>query len=231
MAESKIKISSDAFLYMLVEEMKSRQLSELPTLAEMNAAFVPSAEFQQKISREEKIFNNRQRKTTMRRSIRRTISVAVITIAIFSCLLLPVAAVRQAVVQTLLEWKEGFTNIVFTTEEVQTTPLNVSVNYLPEGYIPDDPFAPGDYYRLIAHTEEGATLSIEIAKIDDGNIFLVDNEYTVYYTVTFDDIEALWMPHEQGFSTLLWTDDGYYIAVFSELDLTEVLQIAQSISL
>lgn len=229
--ESMIELSADAFVSLVVQEFKARQLAALPTLAQMNVEFVPSEPFGQSIAQQQCKFNKAQNRGKRLRSLRRTLLVAAVTIAIISCLMLPVAAVRKAIVQTVMQWKDGFTEINFITDEVANEPLDVTIGYMPEGYVPDEPFDLGEYYQLIAYAEDGSVIAIEITKITDGNGPDVDNEHTSYYTIVFDDTEALWMPHEQGSSVFLWTSNGYYIAILSSLELTEILKIAQFITL
>ncbi len=233
--ESMIELSADAFVSLVVQELKTRQIAALPTLAQMNVEFVPSEQFGQSIAQQQCKFNKAQNRGKRLRSLRRTLLVAAVTIAIISCLMLPVAAVRKAIVQTFIDWQEKFALISFTTDaaspELSTSErIDIAVNYLPEGYVLEEVSNTEMYCYLFAQTEADAVFTIEVAVITSGNTISVDNEYTSYYTIFFDEKEALWMPDERGTSLLLWTDGVYRISIFSTLELTEVLKIAKSIT-
>ena len=100
-----IRISPDALIALVVAEAEDRELSAMPSLEEMNAAFHPSEEFQKKMDRLLKQAKRKQERKGAWRATKRLFVVATTVVTAFACILMPVQAVQEAVVSTVLNWR------------------------------------------------------------------------------------------------------------------------------
>ena len=97
MNDDKIRISPDALIAMIVTEAQDRELARMPSLEEMNEDFQPSEKFQRKM---EALVRDTKRKAEREKrllNVKRFFITLTAAISIFSCTMLPVKAVREAV--------------------------------------------------------------------------------------------------------------------------------------
>ena len=114
MNDDKIRISPDALIAMIVTEAQDRELARMPSLEEMNEDFQPSEKFQRKM---EALVHDTKRKAERKKrllDIKRFFITLTAAISIFSCTMLPVKAVREAVITTLIEWHDKFVSIIYS---------------------------------------------------------------------------------------------------------------------
>lgn len=112
MNDDKIRISPDALIAMIVTEAQDRELARMPSLEEMNEDFQPSEKFQRKM---EALVRDTKRKAEREKrllNVKRFFITLTAAISIFSCTMLPVKAVREAVITTLIEWHDKFVSII-----------------------------------------------------------------------------------------------------------------------
>lgn len=113
MNDDKIRISPDALIAMIVTEAQDRELARMPSLEEMNEDFQPSEKFQRKM---EALVRDTKRKAERKKrllNVKRFFITLTAAISIFSCTMLPVKAVREAVITTLIEWHDKFVSIIY----------------------------------------------------------------------------------------------------------------------
>ena len=114
MNDDKIRISPDALIAMIVTEAQDRELARMPSLEEMNEDFQPSEKFQRKM---EALVRDTKRKAEREKqllNVKRFFITLTAAISIFSCTMLPVKAVREAVITTLIEWHDKFVSIIYS---------------------------------------------------------------------------------------------------------------------
>lgn len=114
MNDDKIRISPDALIAMIVTEAQDRELAQMPSLEEMNEDFQPSEKFQRKM---EALVRDTKRKAERKKrllNVKRFFITLTAAISIFSCTMLPVKAVREAVITTLIEWHDKFVSIIYS---------------------------------------------------------------------------------------------------------------------
>lgn len=117
MNDDKIRISPDALIAMIVTEAQDRELAQMPSLEEMNEDFQPSEKFQRKM---EALVHDTKRKAERKKrllDIKRFFITLTAAISIFSCTMLPVKAVREAVITTLIEWHDKFVSIIYDAKD------------------------------------------------------------------------------------------------------------------
>ena len=230
---SEIRISPDALIALVVAEAEDRELSAMPSLEEMNAAFHPSEDFQKKM---DKLLNQAKRKQERKgawRTAKRLFVVAMTVVTVFACMLMPVQAVREAVVSTVLNWRDQFVEIIYSRED-DTNAINllqnVELTYLPEGFTEIAPATTTDTsFWSEYQSDEGEWLIIRILLVQDEQVTFADDEYTNYYQISFDGISAVWGATMDGNNILLWQKDGISYQLSSTCDLSEIIKVAEGI--
>lgn len=165
-----IRISPDALIALVVAEAEDRELSAMPSLEEMNAAFHPSEEFQKKMDRLLKQAKRKQERKGAWRATKRLFVVATTVVTAFACILMPVQAVQEAVVSTVLNWRDQFVEILYSKEDDPNAVIllqNVELTYLPEGFTetPSNRTSNTSFWNEY-QSENGEWLTVRILPID-----------------------------------------------------------------
>ena len=229
-----IRISPDALIALVVAEAEDRELSAMPSLEEMNAAFHPSEEFQ-KMDRLLKQAKRKQERKGAWRATKRLFVVATTVVTAFACILMPVQAVQEAVVSTVLNWRDQFVEILYSKEDDPNAVIllqNVELTYLPEGFTetPSNRTSNTSFWNEY-QSENGEWLTVRILPIQDKQSTFVDDEYTHYYQISFDGIDAVLGSTIDGSNVLVWQNDGLTYQVSSSCDLSEIISVAEGIKL
>ena len=114
MKDDKLCISPDALIVMIVTEAQDRALAQMPgpeaPLGEVQASDACLHRMDALIH----TANRRANRQYGRLAIKRFLVALATVLSLFSCTLLPVKAVREAVVETLLEWHDQFVTVSFS---------------------------------------------------------------------------------------------------------------------
>lgn len=226
------KLSFEALLQMAVTEADQRDLARLPSNQEMNDAFQPSQRLEKKV---EKTLHQRQNARRRRIALRWARNAAVVVLGIwvvFTGALVPVQAVQQAAYSTLLEWKEQFTSLFVSSDSSAVTalPEDIQVTYLPEGYtLESESISPVIFIQQYSNSFS-EKLMIQINQINDKKQIDIDNEYSDYYSLKFDNISALWLQNESKQNTLIYQHGSYLFSITGTIDISELIKIAQGIN-
>lgn len=232
MNHDETRISFDALVTMAVTEANQRELAQLPSAEQMEAEFQPSARLEKKVEQTLRRCRSAKRRRAALRWVRRTATVAAALWVVFTGALVPVQAVQQAAYSTLLRWKEEFTSVIISSDANSPHMTeNIQITYLPEGYCEQNTIQKSDPYIKQYKNEKDKTLIIQIFRIEKDHQIDLDNEYSSYYTVEFDDISALWVQNEHDVNALVYEANGYLFNISSSLDLSELIHIAQGIKL
>ena len=224
------KISFEALLQIAVTEADQRDLARLPSNQEMNDAFQPSQRLEKKV---EKTLHQQQTARRRRTALRWARNAAVVVLGIwvvFTGALVPVQAVQQAAYSTLLEWKEEFTSLFVSSDSAVVTalPEDIQVTYLPEGYTLKS-HVQNDLDCIFQYANSSNQLLIQIRLVQNYSQIDLDNEYSGYYTITFDDISALWIQNDSSMNVLIYEKDDYLFYLAGSMDISELIKIAQGI--
>lgn len=204
MNDDKIRISPDALIAMIVTEAQDRELAQMPSLEEMNEDFQPSEKFQRKM---EALVHDTKRKAERKKrllDIKRFFITLTAAISIFSCTMLPVKAVREAVITTLIEWHDKFVSIIYVNDESSVTTFHIIPSYIPKGFsqveVPDE--SSGFYYGQFSDSHNN-WFDILVLPIENTQETFLDNEFSTYYSINFNGIQAIWGIMNDGSNTLL----------------------------
>lgn len=224
------RISFDALLVMAATEADKRDMDLLPSLEEMQESFHPSVEFTQKMEAALKQTRRKDRSVKFRRHAKRVVAAAAIIMSVSFCVLMPVQAVQQAVISTLVEWKNQFSSYIFSSDAhgERAVPQSVKLTYLPEEYDNVPTVITGPSVYTAEYSAKGKrTLLLMIKSIDATTQVDVDNENTSTRAIHFDGINATWVAYDDGTNMLFWDSDGLSYSVFGELPIEEIIKIVQ----
>lgn len=229
-----IRITPDALISLVVTEAEERELAAMPSLKEMNAQFHPSEQFQAKM---ERLLKKARRKEEWHQVWKPTKKIlvaftSVVTVLAFA--FLPVKAVQDAVVDTLIQWRDGFMSIIYSVES-ENPPLNlpaqIELNYIPNGYtIISEENTEQDRYIAELAASGGKWCTVRVLAIDGSQEIGMDNEFTEYYALEFDGHDAIWGIREDSRNTLLWEENGLSFIVYGNMDISEILKLAEGIT-
>ena len=155
-------------------------------------------------------------------------------LSLFSCTLLPVKAVREAVVETLLEWHDQFVTVSFSDGDASPVPaFRASLSYIPQGFTlveSSDPAATQRYYAQYADASD-RWFAVRIVPIDDTQIS-INNEDAACYSLQFDGHDAIWcVMNVDNSNVLVWESNRLAYSMTGDLDITELIKIAEGIVL
>lgn len=230
MNDDKIRISPDALIAMIVTEAQNRELAQMPSLEEMNEDFQPSEKFQRKM---EALVRDTKRKAERKKqllNVKRCFITLTAAISIFSCTMLPVKAVREAVITTLIEWHDKFVSIIYVNEESPVTAFHITQSYIPEGF---SQVESSDEFNSLYYSQfknpSNDWFHILVLPIESTQKMSLDSEFSTYYSVNFNGIQAIWGIMDDKSNTLLWESGALSFQVRGNLDLTELIKISEGI--
>ena len=230
MNDDKIRISPDALIAMIVTEAQDRELARMPSLEEMNEDFQPSEKFQRKM---EALVRDTKRKAERKKrllNVKRFFITLTAAISIFSCTMLPVKAVREAVITTLIEWHDKFVSIIYVNEKSSVTAFHITPAYIPEGF---SEIESSDEFNSLYYSQfknpSNDWFHILVLPIESTQKMSLDSEFSTYYSVNFNGIQAIWGIMDDKSNTLLWESGTLSFQVRGNLDLTEIIKISEGI--
>ena len=107
-------------------------------------------------------------------------------------------------------------------------PEDIQVTYLPEGYTLKS-HVQNDLDCIFQYANSSNQLLIQIRLVQNYSQIDLDNEYSGYYTITFDDISALWIQNDSSMNVLIYEKDDYLFYLAGSMDISELIKIAQGI--
>jgi len=230
MNDDKIRISPDALIAMIVTEAQNRELAQMPSLEEMNEDFQPSEKFQRKM---EALVRDTKRKANRKQrllDIKHLFITLTAVISVFSCTMLPVRAVREAVITTLIEWHDKFVSIIYVNEESSVTAFHITPSYIPEEF---SQVESSDEFNSLYYSQfknpSNDWFHILVIPIESTQKMSLDSEFSTYYSVNFNGIQAIWGIMDDKSNTLLWESGTLSFQVRGNLDLTELIKISEGI--
>ncbi|MDO5778492.1 MAG: hypothetical protein Q4Q08_09370 [Eubacteriales bacterium] len=183
MKDDKLCISPDALIAMIVTEAQDRALAQMPgpeaPLGEVQA----SEAFLRRMDALVHTANRRANRQYGRLAIKRFLVALATALSLFSCTMLPVKAVREAVVETLLEWHDQFVTVSFSDGDASPVPaFRASLSYIPQGFTlveSSDPAATQRYYAQYADASD-RWFAVRIVPINDTQISINNEDESCY---------------------------------------------------
>lgn len=228
-----IRISTDAMIALVVTEAEERELAEMPSLQEMNEAFQPSEQFQQKMDKLLRTARSKERARQRRRAFNRTAVCFMALVTLCTCIMMPAHAVREAVVATLIEWHDKFMSIVYSSDDAKERllPERIELAYIPDGFALQEPILQNEQRFLAEYTSNFDHFYVRITCMEDQTQISIDNEYTTVYSIQFSDCDAVWGISDKGVNTLAWEKNHFVYQISGSIDLKTMIQIAENIKM
>lgn len=229
-----IRITPDALISLVVTEAEERELAAMPSLKEMNAQFHPSEQFQKKMERLLKKAHRKEEWNQIWGPTKKVLVAFTSVITVLTFTLLPVQAVQDAVVNTLIQWREGFINIVYSQEKDRQhfdVASQVDLSYTPTGFtLTNEEVSNQDRYIAEFTSDSGSWYSVRVVDIGANQEIGIDNELTRYYTLDFDGHRAIWGIREDDSNSLVWEDYGLSFTIYGNPNISELIKVAEGIT-
>lgn len=230
---NEIRMSADALIALVMAEAEAREMAAMPGPEAMGAAFQPSQRFEKKMRRLLRQARWKKKKREALRAARRMFVVVTTVVTVFTCMLMPARAVREAVVSTVMNWQEQFVEVVFTENESQVTSAELDVNftYVPEGFALVGQTSIGNG-RFLAKYRAGSRewYTIRGANIKGNQATALDSEYVRYYYIEFMNKKAIWGIMKDGSNEIVWDQGGIVFHISGSLNISEMLRVAESVT-
>ena len=232
-------------LYELIQwglaEHTERELAALPLPEEIDAALGNTADFRRRVLAEVK---RRRKKAAQKhpslRVLKRTLMVAAILLSILFATLMSNAAVRAAVINTMIEWTNRDLAIRFEVEgePLKELPAGYGPRYIPEGltYQTEASYqeSDGTFFAVYESTDGKKILDIQVTIAQNGSGYFMDREHLQYEKIVLQQVPAYYDhgTSESGdeINTLLWVKDGMEHFIYTNLDENELFRIAENIA-
>ena len=235
-------VSLRFLLELALEEYARKEVQKLPAPQELQKLYPDMSGYDQAVwgtieaaRREE---HNKQRKPL--RIIKRTLLVAAVLVAIFSCALMTSATVRNTVVNTIIEWTGHNVGIAYETEGEPLTclPEKYGPHYIPESleYVEEQSWyetADGSFSYTYQSSDKKKILDIEVKISQNNSMYWLDNEHREFEQITFNDVPAYFgswtsVLGDNGY-TMVWTRNGIEHYLNGNISLSEFFEVAENI--
>lgn len=223
-------VSFDALLQMVARESVYRQLDSFPSKRELENMFDPSKTHEDKIN---KIIRKENRSDKFAAFNRQFSKVAVILLIAFTVTFTPLIsakAVRESIVQTVIEWKDEFTSIFFKSENTPAVINGVNIGYMVEGFESDGPIFKDEYMYKKSYAQNSKFININIFSENKAITVNADNEFSNYYVISIDNNDGIWIYHDT-FSKLIISNNEFIYIIEGSISIEEIINIYQNIEI
>lgn len=211
---------------------QSYEQRQLPPLNDLNQLYPASDFLKQKIHKIDSDEKRRQKLFMLKKAGKRITASIACLLAVFTCIFAPVEAVQDAVISTVIEWRDKFNQIIFSSDsELHSLPATIHIKYWPSGYYVESTYQDNSRFHMAAVNKDGLYSTVEILLMDEPQTVLLDNEYSDYYRISFGSNDALWTCHESGNNILTWADQNVLYQVTTAASLNEAIYIAENIEM
>ncbi len=224
-------IDKGIFEMMLRQAVKDNffeELDSLPSNDKLAQQYSFSTEFDYKM---QKLFSKERHKeivATILGWTKRAVAVITIIVALSFATLLTSTEVRAAVIDTVVQWFEGFTK--FTSQSTQEEQDRIwTPSYLPDGFMEESTNLLPGMFTTDYRNAENHRITLTVTQSD--NSISVNNENVDYSILTSDKMtyHIFQSKLSDKYSTIIWFSDGYSLALDAMLPTQELLKIAKSI--
>lgn len=222
-----------------VMEQQAQELAEtFQTPRELEEEFPDTSDLEYKVfSRIEAMQQEKGRQSL--HVLRRTMLVAAVLMSLLFATLMTNAAVRSAVVNTIIEWTGRDVGIRFESEGEPLTvlPEGYGPHYIPAGFVllEDASFQEENgSFSYAYQTEDGVRiLDIQVRIAENGSMYWMDNEQAEYERITFRGVKA-YLGHGESVNgqetyIMLWVKDGIEHFIYATVSLSELFEVAENI--
>lgn len=158
-------------------------------------------------------------------------SLMMLTTTVFS-----VKALREPVIDFIIETYENFTSLIFGKDEEATEyefeELVVKqINYIPENFVLEREDLREDYYRVeyVNNTNEEEYYFYYKQEFNIQNEIKIDSEGDDSEIINVNGIDMLYIQNQNNFNKILWNDEIYVYVIEGNIDKDILISIVDSI--
>ncbi|HEX3027638.1 MAG TPA: DUF4367 domain-containing protein [Clostridia bacterium] len=215
-----------------VDENFWRELDDMPEEKELRPEYLPSPALKQKIRQAVKKGNRRAVLQKIRKAAKRAAVIAVILISVVMGSLLSVEASRNAIFNSVLEWKADHVDIYFRQEE-KPQPEGTGIykpQYIPEGFVELKSEKVGLSYETTYQNEKEISIIFDQSPLSSGKT-MMDTEHSKYQKITISGQKAYLLEAKTpGDKTqIIWQVDKVSLKLSSKIDKKELILMAESV--
>lgn len=209
---------------------------------ERELAFVPSARYKRQVASmlADPLAWERKKALPIWEKIARQIAVVLLIISIgFGSMLAISPTVRAAFLQWITEWYETHITYRYTGADMARAMPQYGITELPEGYDEIESERaewPGQSQIVYRNEETGQTIYLDYVQVRQGGAsdFAIEDVEIMPVMVNGLDGQLFWRADwENKWNTITWIDpdSGLQFSIDASLDKTDILNIAESVSL
>lgn len=220
----------DSILKIATEEALKQEMEEMVSCEELNKEYEPSPNLDREIKRI--IFQHRFKgKLFVWRKTFGKIAVAItIIIVISSTILLSVKATRNYIFNAVIKWQEDHFSIQHDGKD--DTSYNLSIfrpTYIPKGFDEVSANVIGDIIKITYENKKEQVIILKQSSSQDSHI-LADYEDKSFIETRINGNKAYVFSAIEGESNnVIWEDNGILFNIMSELEISELIMMGESI--
>lgn len=184
-----------------------------------------SVEFERKMRKLIRLQKNPLYYATNTRKKRVALVAALIAILMMTACSVP--AIREPIVNFVIEVYEDFTTLVFQgSQNEEAEVLEKADIIIPDGYTAEEISTEVSYF-LEMTDNEGRIITFEQVLLSNTQIS-VDTENTTYENISINGLDGIYY-NNKGMNVLVWSNDKYNYIISGNISVEELSQIAESV--
>lgn len=222
----------DAILTQALKENNENYLNKLPSENRLSKELEFSDKFNKKMNKLIREYKNRIiKENTFVYGKRIVAGILIIAGLGFGALMLS-EPVRATIQNIIIQWFDEYTQFDFQSDTSEVEFKEFTLGYLPEGFEEIDYFLSTGLASIEYEDLQGNDILFEYSIAEDLSLAL-DNEHSSYNIISINDSEAhLFESNDDSRrSYLLWIDKGYTFTIGSNIDVDEIIKIAENIKI
>ena len=134
--------------------------------------------------------------------------------------------------QRLLSGTISLYRLYYVNEESPVSTFHITPSYIPSGFsqIESSGESTGRYYGQFQNSE-GDWFSLRVLPVENSQVTSLDSEFSSYYSISFDNNQAIWGIMDDDSNTLLWESSTLSFQVRGNLSITELIKISEGIEI
>lgn len=232
-----ILVSFNTALNFSLLENARREMKGLPSIDELKRSFSDTSRWDERILNEAQKLLRPKPKRRPIKILKQVFIAIMVLICLFTGTMLVSAEVRNAVINTLIEWTGIDIGIRFEVEGHALTalPEGYQEHYVPQGFVlqTEESFDSDINFFHVYRNLDDRPIIIDVQIAENASVTRMDNEHTDYDKITFNDVTA-YLGHftdvtgKSGYR-MIWAKDGIEHWVEAYTNLSEFFKIAESI--
>ena len=224
--------SNEIFEILLRDSLSEKIEQESEELSKSAVEHNFETEFSKDVDRIARGINSEERKKIAYKVTFRSLTSIACALGIVFCLLLTQPTVYAAVADVVRQVFGEYDEYSFAEPDEEIA-FNTEVR---PRYIPEDFTLRMVYYgdvniSITYETIDGQQLYFDYGLATEGTAIFIDNENSIHSSFAQNGVEYHYYEttHEYGYNGLIWSRNGYHFMLSSQLELEELVKIAENI--